>query len=144
MRPIAQHAIYMLVLPFPPFYQQEINPKVSRWPGSYFIREPMQYLTSLNCQQNGNDVSFKRKAVDAVEIKIADPDSKIIVNYRILGIELSVRSTHIDSSHLHMMPPFTFLLPTDGIESSRINKPHQITVYCPKVDSSNATQTSWK
>ena len=58
----------------------------------------MQYLTSLNCQQNGNDVSFKRKAVDAVEIKIADPDSKITVNYRILGIELSVRS--VSYTHL--------------------------------------------
>ena len=117
----------------PPFTSKRLTLKFPRWvPGSYFIREPMQYLTSLNCQQNGNDVSFKRKAVDAVEIKIADPDSKITVNYRILGIELSVRSTHIDSSHLHMMPPFTFLLPTDGIESSRINKPHQITVYCPQ------------
>ena len=117
----------------PPFTSKRLTLKFPRWvPGSYFIREPMQYLTSLNCKQNGSDLTFKRKAVDAVEIKIADFDSKITVSYRILGIELSVRSTHIDSSHLHMMPPFTFLLPTDGIESSRMNKTHQVTIYCPQ------------
>ena len=31
---------------------------------------------------------------------------------------MTVRSTHLDNSHLHMMPPFTFLLPTRGIDKS--------------------------
>ena len=91
----------------------------------------MQYLTGLNCLQQGNSIHFKRKAVDSVEVKLADLNSVVTIDYRILGIELSVRSTHIDESHLHMMPPFTFLLPTSGIDKSRMELNHKITLYSP-------------
>ena len=116
----------------PPFTDKKLILKFPRWvPGSYFIREPMQYLTGLNCLQQGNSIHFKRKAVDSVEVKLADLNSEVIIDYRILGIELSVRSTHIDESHLHMMPPFTFLLPTSGIEKSRMEMNHKITLFSP-------------
>ena len=129
----ASRYLHVRVTISPPFTAKKLTLKFPRWvPGSYFIREPMQYLTGLDCRQGGKEVSFKRKAVDTVEIKLADSESEVIVSYRILGIELSVRSTHIDSSHLHMMPPFTFLLPTNGIEQSRINKEHHITLFCPQ------------
>ena len=91
----------------------------------------MQYLTGISCQQNDQDVSFSRKGVDSVEAKINDHSSDLVVSYKILGIELSVRSTHIDKSHLHMMPPFTFLLPTAGINMSRMDMEHQIELYSP-------------
>ena len=88
----------------PPFTEKKLILRFPRWvPGSYFIREPMQYLTGLSCLQQGNSIQFKRKAVDSVEVKLADLTSEVTVSYRILGIELSVRSTHIDESHLHMM-----------------------------------------
>ena len=117
----------------PPFTDKKLALKFPRWvPGSYFIREPMQYLTAINCQQNNRDIAFKRKAVDTVEVRINDFNEEVIVTYKILGIELSVRSTHIDSSHLHMMPPFTFLLPTDGIDKSRMDKTHHIYLQSPK------------
>ena len=116
----------------PPFTGQKLTLKFPRWvPGSYFIREPMQYLTGISCHQNDKDASFKRKAVDTVEVKIDDLSSDLVINYKILGIELSVRSTHIDNSHLHMMPPFTFLLPTSGIDQSRMDMNHRIDLYCP-------------
>jgi len=116
----------------PPFTGQKLTLKFPRWvPGSYFIREPMQYLTGISCHQNDEDASFKRKAVDTVEVKIDDLSSDLVINYKILGIELSVRSTHIDNSHLHMMPPFTFLLPTSGIDQSRMDMNHRIDLYCP-------------
>ncbi|MEC8249853.1 MAG: hypothetical protein VX043_04955, partial [Candidatus Thermoplasmatota archaeon] len=116
----------------PPFTDKKLILKFPRWvPGSYFIREPMQYLTGLNCRQQGNSIHFKRKAVDSVEVKLSDLDSEVTIDYRILGIELSVRSTHIDESHLHMMPPFTFLLPTSGIEKSRMELSHKITLFSP-------------
>ena len=116
----------------PPFTAKKLTLKFPRWvPGSYFIREPMQYLTGISCHQNDKDASFKRKAVDTVEVKIDDLSSDLVINYKILGIELSVRSTHIDNSHLHMMPPFTFLLPTSGIDQSRMDMNHRIDLYCP-------------
>ena len=116
----------------PPFTAKKLTLKFPRWvPGSYFIREPMQYLTGISCHQNDEDASFKRKAVDTVEVKIDDLSSDLVINYKILGIELSVRSTHIDNSHLHMMPPFTFLLPTSGIDQSRMDMNHRIDLYCP-------------
>ena len=116
----------------PPFNSKKLILKFPRWvPGSYFIREPMQYLTGISCKQNGKNIQFNRKAVDSVEIKISDLASDVVVDYKILGIELSVRSTHIDSTHLHMMPPFTFLLPTSGIDKSRMDMNHKIILHCP-------------
>ena len=97
----------------PPFTKSKLELKFPRWvPGSYFIREPMQYLTDISCIQGETNLKFIRKDVDAVSITRANNKHNIIVNYKILGIELSVRSTHIDNNHLHMMHSFTFLQPT--------------------------------
>jgi len=136
----ASRYLHVRVTVSPPFTGNKLTLKFPRWvPGSYFIREPMQYLTGISCHQNEKDVSFARKAVDSVEIKLSDQSSDLVVNYKIFGIELSVRSTHIDNSHLHMMPPFTFLLPTSGIDKSRMDMEHKIEVYCP-TEWSPATQ----
>ena len=116
----------------PPFTKSKLELKFPRWvPGSYFIREPMQYLTDITCIQGETSLKFVRKDVDAVSIKHVNNKQNIVVNYKILGIELSVRSTHIDNSHLHMMPPFTFLLPTSGIDDARMNLPHNISLHAP-------------
>ena len=136
----ASRYLHVRVTVAPPFTGNKLMLKFPRWvPGSYFIREPMQYLTGISCHQNEKDVSFSRKAVDSVEIKLSDQSSDLVVNYKIFGIELSVRSTHIDNSHLHMMPPFTFLLPTSGIDKLRMDMGHKIEVYCP-TEWSPATQ----
>ena len=128
----ASRYLHVRVTVSPPFDGNKLTLKFPRWvPGSYFIREPMQYLTGISCQQNDKDVNFSRKGVDSVEAKINDHSSDLVVYYKILGIELSVRSTHIDKSHLHMMPPFTFLLPTSGINKSRMDMEHQIDLYSP-------------
>ena len=128
----ASRYLHVSITISPPFDANKLTLKFPRWvPGSYFIREPMQYLTGISCQQNDQDVSFSRKGVDSVEAKINDHSSDLVVSYKILGIELSVRSTHIDKSHLHMMPPFTFLLPTAGINKSRMDMEHKIELYCP-------------
>ena len=125
--------LHVRVTVSPPFTSNKVTLKFPRWvPGSYFIREPMQYLTGISCKQNKSDVKFNRKSVDSVEVKVNDLNADIVVDYKILGIELSVRSTHIDSGHLHMMPPFTFLLPTSGIEKERMDLNHKITLYCPR------------
>jgi predicted metalloprotease with PDZ domain len=128
----ATRYLHVRITVSPPFNSKKLTLKFPRWvPGSYFIREPMQYLTGISCHQNGIDVKFNRKAVDSVDVKINDLSSDLVINYKILGIELSVRSTHIDNSHLHMMPPFTFLLPTSGIDKSRMDMTHQIELYSP-------------
>ena len=44
-------------------------------------------------------------------------DEKVVLQYKILGYELSCRSTHVDASH-HMMPPF-IPLANKGIDQKR-------------------------
>ncbi len=114
----------------PPFTKNTLTLNFPRWvPGSYFIREPIQYVSDINCLQNQKSLNFKRKGVDSLSIKLNDKKQPVSLNYKILGKELSCRSTHIDSSHLHMMPPFTFFLPSSGIELSRIEYCHYIELH---------------
>ena len=46
----------------PPFTKSKLELKFPRWvPGSYFIREPMQYLTDINCIQGETNLKFVRR-----------------------------------------------------------------------------------
>ena len=68
--------LHVRVTVSPPFTSNKVTLKFPRWvPGSYFIREPMQYLTGISCKQNKSDVKFNRKSVDSVEIKVNDLDA---------------------------------------------------------------------
>ena len=91
-----------------------------RWiPGSYFIREPMQYVSEVSAStKNGNKLKCTRSGVDKVIINGVKGLDFIDISWEIICREMTVRSTHLDNSHLHMMPPFTFLLPTRGIDKS--------------------------
>ena len=91
-----------------------------RWiPGSYFIREPMQYVSEIIAStKNGNKLKCTRSGVDKVIINGIKGLDFIDISWEIICREMTVRSTHLDNSHLHMMPPFTFLLPTRGIDKS--------------------------
>ena len=75
--------------------------------------------------QAGQPLKFNRVNVDAMRIVVPEGASKIHIHYRLLANDLSVRSNHLDESHLHMMPPFTWFLPTSGVDVKRMNtNPH--------------------
>ena len=117
-----------------PFESTTLTLHFPRWvPGSYFLREPIQHMTEFSAlDQDGNELSFKRYEVDAMKVKIAKETRSVTISYKLLATELSCRSNHLDSSHLHMMPPFTWFLPSAGIDSARMNMNHEVVFHAPK------------
>ena len=117
-----------------PFTSSTLTLHFPRWvPGSYFLREPIQHMTEFSAEgDNGAHLKSVRHNVDAMKIKVPHGTEKVTVRYRLLADDLSVRANHLDESHLHMMPPFTWFLPTDGIDSTRLNMQHSIEVHAPK------------
>ena len=111
-----------------PFSENILELRFPRWvPGSYFIREPIQHLTDLKAAIDGNDATVKRVDVDGVRIQGVKNANSVSINYRLLAAEMTCRANHFDSSHLHMMPPYTWMIPSRGIEKSRLNLRHKVT-----------------
>jgi predicted metalloprotease with PDZ domain len=116
-----------------PFTASTVMLHFPRWvPGSYFLREPIQHMTEFSANdQAGQPLKFNRVNVDAMRIVVPEGATKIHIHYRLLANDLSVRSNHLDESHLHMMPPFTWFLPTSGVDAKRMNTNHTIEVHAP-------------
>lgn len=117
-----------------PFSKSKLTLSFPRWvPGSYFLREPIQHVTNLSVSDDsGNALTFSRKEVDSIVISDVQSCKSVTLEYQLLAVDLSVRSNHFDESHLHMMPPFTWFLPTSGIEDERMNFQHSIQFKLPK------------
>ena len=39
---------------------------------------------------------------------------------------MTCRANHLDSTHVHIMPPYTWMLPTRGIDKNRIEMDHKV------------------
>ena len=117
-----------------PFLKPKLKLSYPRWvPGSYFLREPIQHVAALSVtDDSGSDLQFSRKDVDSIIISNVQSRKHVTVKYELLAVDLSVRSNHFDHTHLHMMPPFTWFLPTSGIESERMNLQHSVQFKLPK------------
>ena len=117
-----------------PFTASTLTVHFPRWvPGSYFLREPIQHMTEfVATDQSGNVLAASRKDVDAMRIKISPDTNSVMLTYRLLATDLSVRGNHLDTTHLHMMPPFTWFMPTEGIDSARMNMEHVVELHAPK------------
>ena len=117
-----------------PFTDSRLILRFPRWvPGSYMIREPVQFLDSITVSnEKGNDLKWQRIDVDGLKISIPTDCKKVVIRYRLLATMMSVRANHIDDSHLHLMPPFTWWIPERGIDKSRKEKTHSIEKKVPK------------
>jgi len=117
-----------------PFTGSNLTVHFPRWvPGSYFLREPIQHMTDfVATDQSGTILNSHRKDVDAIRIKVSPNTANVTLTYQLLATDLSVRSNHLDTTHLHMMPPFTWFMPTEGIDSERMNMEHIIELHAPK------------
>ncbi len=117
-----------------PFTSSNLTMHFPRWvPGSYFLREPIQHMTDfMATDQAGNALAANRKDVDAMRIKLSSDTTSVMLTYQLLAVNLSVRANHLDTTHLHMMPPFTWFMPTEGIDSSRMNMEHIVELHSPK------------
>ena len=116
-----------------PFLSSSIKLSFPRWvPGSYFLREPIQHVSHLKASDgNGNPLNVTRKDVDSIVIKGVQSVDSVRISYKLLCVENTVRSNHLDETHLHLMPPFTWFLPTSGIDPKRMNMPHRIEFLLP-------------
>ena len=116
-----------------PFIGNILELRFPRWiPGSYLIREPMQHLTGLSATCDGNEVDIQRIDVDGVRIRGVSDVSKVVITYRVLAAEMTCRANHLDKTHVHIMPPYTWMLPTRGIDSKRMDGIHKVTLDKPK------------
>jgi predicted metalloprotease with PDZ domain len=115
-----------------PFVGNILEMRFPRWiPGSYLIREPMQHLTDLSAFCDGKEVKVQRIDVDGLRIKGISESSKVLVTYKVLSAEMTCRANHLDKSHVHIMPPYTWMIPTRGIESGRMELSHRVTLDKP-------------
>jgi len=115
-----------------PFVGNILELRFPRWvPGSYLIREPMQHLTNLAASSDGKEVNVQRIDVDGLRIKGINESSKVLITYKVLATEMTCRANHLDKSHVHIMPPYTWMIPTRGIDSDRMNQSHRVTLDKP-------------
>jgi predicted metalloprotease with PDZ domain len=98
-----------------PFSSGRVDLAFPRWvPGSYMLREQVQYVDSIAAyDEDGVPLKVVRPDPHRLRIRVPEGASSVRVDYEVLGMEMSVRSTHLDASHLHLMPPFTWYLPDD-------------------------------
>ena len=116
-----------------PFTSPSLKLSFPRWvPGSYFLREPIQHVSHLEAQdENGSRLKVTRKDVDSIVIKDIQSVESVRISYNLLCVDNTVRSNHFDETHLHLMPPFTWFLPTSGIDSHRMDQRHRIEFTLP-------------
>ena len=116
-----------------PFTSLQVVFRFPRWvPGSYFLREPIQHMFNFSATDNqGNDLKWKRVGVDGVSVRLKSDSTSLTINYTLLAKELSVRSNHLDTTHLHLMPPFTWFWPERGVDMERLELDHSVELTAP-------------
>ena len=78
------------------------------------------------------EIIAKRIDVDGVRVTAVSNASKLVITYRLLAAEMTCRANHLDSTHVHIMPPYTWMLPTRGVEENRIDGQHIVKLIAPK------------
>jgi predicted metalloprotease with PDZ domain len=81
--------------------------------------------------QEGRELTWKRVGVDGVSVALRKGSSEVSISYTLLAKELSVRSNHLDTTHLHLMPPFTWFWPERGIDPERLSLLHSVELLAP-------------
>ena len=109
-----------------PFTSTRLILRFPRWvPGSYFLREPIQHMFDFGAvDQDEKELTWKRIDVDGIAIQVPKSVTSLNITYTLFAKELSVRSNHLDATHLHLMPPFTWFLPVKGIDMERPDATH--------------------
>ena len=117
-----------------PFTGRSLVLRFPRWvPGSYFLREPIQHMFDFEAHDHeGQPLTWKRVGVDGITVRLKSDTSSVVVGYNLFAKELSVRSNHLDATHLHMMPPFTWFWPEKGMDLDRLEHTHAVELTAPE------------
>lgn len=105
------------------FQQEYIDLKMPVWtPGSYLVREYARNLEGFEaCDAEGNPLEVKK--IDKHTWRVFHRSSPAVVNYRLYGFEISVRTNIIDDAHAFLSPAATFLY-VDG----HLDHPVEVTI----------------
>ena len=115
-----------------PFTENILELRFPRWvPGSYFIREPIQHMSELSATIDGKNSKITRIDVDGAKLSGVQGAKSVSISYRLLAAEMTCRANHLDSTHVHIMPPYTWMLPTRGIDKNRIEMDHKVILKSP-------------
>ena len=116
-----------------PFTSLQLVLRFPRWvPGSYFLREPIQHMFDFSATDDaGTELTWKRVGVDGISVRLRKSSKTVRLDYTLLAKELSVRSNHLDTTHLHLMPPFTWFWPERGIDTKRLELKHGVAITAP-------------
>ena len=116
-----------------PFTSLQLVLRFPRWvPGSYFLREPIQHMFDFSATDDaGTELTWKRVGVDGISVRLRKSSKTVRLDYTLLAKELSVRSNHLDTTHLHLMPPFTWFWPERGIDTKRLELKHGVDITAP-------------
>ncbi len=99
-----------------PFPNGRLDLSFPRWiPGSYTLRDPVQYVDGIEAfDEEGQPLSWKRPDPHRLRVSVPSTAKRVRVEHEVMALEMTVRSTHLDDGHLHLMPPFTWYLPEDA------------------------------
>ncbi len=117
-----------------PFTSSNLLLSFPRWvPGSYFLREPIQHVFDIIVRdEQGASLKHERKGVDSLKIFNVKNKKTVHIEYKLFCLELSVRSNHLDATHLHLMPPYTWFLPVKGIALERLDLEQGVEYILPE------------
>lgn len=105
------------------FQQEYIDVIMPVWtPGSYLVREYTRNLESFKAFDNEGN-SLETKKINKNTWRIFNKHSHVIINYRLYGFEISVRTNIIDDSHAFLSPAATFMY-VDG----QLDHPSEVTI----------------
>lgn len=92
-----------------------IDVKMPVWtPGSYLVREYARHVEGFGvCGPDGGVLPFEKVNKNTWRITAGKAD-KLVVQYRVYGFEISVRTNFIDDSHAFLSPAATFMY-VDGL-----------------------------
>ena len=128
----AEHRLMAGLVIDGPFTSTSLVLRFPRWvPGSYFLREPIQHMFDFEASDDNGSLTWKRVGVDGIAIRLKNTTSQVHLRYGLLANELTVRSNHLDATHLHLMPPFTWFWPEKGIDLGRLEQTHTVQLTAP-------------
>jgi predicted metalloprotease with PDZ domain len=106
--------------------QLELRLHLPAWtPGSYLIRDYVRQLEGLQMRQAGRPVALRRTGVAGWAASLADLEP-VEIRYRVLAVELSVRTCHLTVDHGFLSPAALVL----AVEGHRW-LPHRLSLALP-------------
>lgn len=101
-----------------------IDVKMPVWtPGSYLVREYARHVEQFEaCDESGELLDVKKINKNTWRIS-SNNLSHVVINYRLYGFEVSVRTNYIDDQHAFLSPAGTFMF-VDGM----LDHPVEVTI----------------